>query len=242
VRAVAIIQARCGSTRLPGKILQPLGDHTVLYYVIERCRLATTLADVVVATTDAAEDDRVVQYCDSLGVRVFRGSEADVLLRYVGAADWAKADPVVRITSDCPLIEPAVIDDTVRGYAKTGADYVYVQGYPRGTGDAEVCSVSALARSLRETRVDEARYREHVVTYLLDHPEKFRLHIPDAPAELRRSGVRLCVDEPADLEVIRAICAHFSPRLDFRLAQTLAFLAEHSAVAALNRHVRQKNP
>ena len=114
MRPVAIIQARCGSTRLPGKVLKPLAGHTVLYYVVERCRLSRSLADVVVATTDEPADDAIETYCRSLGVPVFRGSQEDVLLRYVEAAAWSHADPIVRITSDCPLIEPAVIEEAAR--------------------------------------------------------------------------------------------------------------------------------
>jgi spore coat polysaccharide biosynthesis protein SpsF (cytidylyltransferase family) len=240
MRPVAIIQARCGSTRLPGKVLKPLDRHTVLFYVIRRCQLSRSLADVVVATTTEPADDAIEAYCRSLDVPVYRGSQSDVLLRYVEAARWRSADPIVRITSDCPLIEPAVIDKAMRLYVDTHADYAFIQGYPRGVGDAEVMTLRALQRSLEETQPSDIGYREHVMTYLTDHPEIFRLQIADAPTEIRSLNYRLCVDQIEDLAVVQAICEHFSPRIDFTLNETVEFLAKNPQIAALNCHVIQK--
>ncbi len=240
MRAVGIIQARCGSTRLPGKVLKPLAAQSVLFYVVRRCQLSRSLADLVVATTIEPADDVIEDYCRTLGVPVYRGSRDDVLLRYVEAGDWSHADPIVRITSDCPLIEPAVIDAVIEAYSRADADYAFIQGYPRGVGDAEVMSLAALRKALAETSPLDTGYREHVMTYLTDHPEKFRLCIAEAPAEAQNPEVRLCVDEPDDLEVIRKICCHFAPRINFKLAEVLAFLEERPEVAAINRHVVQK--
>ena len=180
MRPVAIIQARCGSTRLPGKVLKPLAGHTVLRYVIERCRLSRSLADVIVATTVEPADDAIETYCQSLGVPVYRGSQEDVLLRYVEAAAWSHADPIVRITSDCPLIEPSLIEQALAAYRGNPADYLFIEGYPRGTGDIELMTLPALRRALIETQPDQAYYREHVMTYLTDHPEAFTLSISRA--------------------------------------------------------------
>jgi spore coat polysaccharide biosynthesis protein SpsF (cytidylyltransferase family) len=237
---VAIIQARCGSKRLPGKVLKPLAGQTVLYYVVRRCQLSRSLAEVIVATTQERADDAIESYCRELAVPVFRGSQEDVLLRYVEAAAWSHADPIVRITSDCPLIEPAVIDAVVQSYADTPADYAFIRGYPRGAGDAEVMTLPALQRSLAETEPGNIGYREHVMTYLTDHPEKFRLQITDAPAKMRDLDLRLCVDQAEDLAVAQAICGHFAPRIDFRLEEVVAFLTENPHIAALNRKVVQK--
>ena len=241
MRPVAIIQARCGSTRLPGKVLKALAGHTVLYYAIRRCQLSRSLGDVVVATTTEPADDAIESYCRELAVPVFRGSQEDVLLRYVEAAAWSHADPIVRITSDCPLIEPAIIDQVVQSYTDTRADYAFIEGYPRGTGDAEVMTLAALQRSLAETGPKDVGYREHVMTYLTDHPEKFRLQITAAPGAIRALGLRLCVDQAEDLDLVRAICAHFTPRIDFRLEETVAFLAENPCLAGLNQNVVQKH-
>ena len=240
MRPVAIIQARIGSTRLPGKVLARLANHNVLYYVIRRCQLSTRLEGVMVATTDDAADDPVVDFARSLGVDVFRGSEDDVLERYIGAASQAKADPIVRVTGDCPLIEPAIIDQVIDLYSRTSADYVYISGYPRGVDFAEVLTLSALQRAFCDTRSQDRCYREHVMTYIEDHPERFKLVIQEAPEVWRRQDIRLCIDEAADLEVVRRICEHFAPRVDFSLSEIMAFLDQHPEIATLNRHVKQR--
>jgi spore coat polysaccharide biosynthesis protein SpsF len=240
MRPVAIIQARLGSTRLPGKVLLPLGDSTVLDYAVRRCQLSAKLADVIIATTENASDDALAEYAKSLGVSVFRGSESDVLERYIGAAIQSQADPIVRITSDCPLIDPGIIDQAVGEYEATRADYVFIDGWPRGTGDAEVMPLSALQHAYNHSLPSDTYYREHVMTYLTDHPEEMKLHVVEVPQSLRRP-FRLCVDEQADLNVARCVCDHFSPRIDFTVAEIIAFLDEHPEIAAKNLHVRQKN-
>lgn len=240
MKPIAIIQARMSSTRLPGKVLKDLVDQTVLHYVVRRCQLSRRLADVVLATTEESIDDPLVAVAQSMGIEVFRGSRDDVLDRYVQAALGAGADPVIRITSDCPLIEPAIIDEVLESYDRTGAEFIYTTGFPRGSGDAELVTFAALQRAAQATRPDEAYYREHVITFPWRHPEQFRHHVVEAPPEIRDLDYRLCVDEEDDLQVIRQICGHFAPRLDFRLAEVLAFLAQHPEIAAINRHVAQK--
>jgi spore coat polysaccharide biosynthesis protein SpsF len=240
MKPIAIVQARMSSTRLPGKVLKELAGRTVLEYVVRRCQLSRRLAGVILATTDEPLDDPIAALGKSMGVGVYRGSRDDVLDRYVQAATAAGGDPIVRITSDCPLIEPAIIDEVVESYEQTGAEFIYTDGFPRGTGDAELMPLAALQRAWNETRTDEAYYREHVITYPWRHPERFRHHTIDAPEDIRQRDYRLCVDEANDLEVIRRICEHFAPRIDFRLAEVLAFLGQHPEIAAINRHVAQK--
>jgi spore coat polysaccharide biosynthesis protein SpsF len=240
MKPIAIVQARTTSTRLPGKVLMDLCGQTVLHYVVRRCQLSRRLAGVVLATTDEPADDCLVEMAQSLGIAAFRGSRDDVLDRFVHAAQGAGADPIVRITSDCPLIEPAVIDSVVESYERTVADLVYTDGFPRGTGDSELVPMAALRKAWNETRPDEAYYREHVLTYHWRHPERFRHHVVHAPPEIRRVDYRLCVDEADDLEVIRRICGHFAPRVDFSLAEVVAFLERNPEISAINRHVVQK--
>lgn len=237
---VAIVQARMSSTRLPGKVLKDLVGQTVLQYVIRRCQLSRRLAEVVVATTDESSDDPIVALARSMGIGVYRGSRDDVLDRYVQAALGAGADPVIRITSDCPLIEPGIIDEVLASYERTGAEFIYTEGFPRGSGDAELVTLPALQRAVQLTRPDEAYYREHVITYHWRHPQQFRHYVLQAPQEIKDLDYRLCVDEADDLEVIRRICGHFAPRIDFDLAEIIAFLGKHPEVAAINRHVAQK--
>ncbi len=240
MKPIAIVQARMSSTRLPGKVLKELAGGTVLEYVIRRCQLSRRLAGVIVATTGEPIDDPIADAARSMRIGVFRGSRDDVLDRYVQAALDAGADPIVRITSDCPLIEPAIIDDVLESYERTGAEFIYTEGFPRGTGDAELVTLAALQRTRQLTRPDEAYYREHVITFPWRHPEQFRHHVVEAPSEVRDLDYRLCVDEEDDLQVIRRICTHFSPRIDFDLTEIVAYLGRHPEVAAVNRHVVQK--
>ena len=240
MKPIAIIQARMSSTRLPGKVLKDLAGQTVLDYVVRRCRLSRRLAGVVVATTDEPADDAIVAWAQSREIGVFRGSRDDVLDRYVHAALGAGADPIIRITSDCPLIEPAIIDEVLDSHERTGAEFIWCDGFPRGSGDAELVTLPALQRAWQATRPDEACYREHVITYHWRHPELFRHHVVEASEAIRALDYRLCVDEEDDLRAIRRICANFAPRIDFDLSEIAGYLGQHPEVAAINRHVVQK--
>jgi spore coat polysaccharide biosynthesis protein SpsF (cytidylyltransferase family) len=221
-------------------VLKDLLGQTVLHYVIRRCQLSRRLADVVLATTDETIDDPICALAQAMGIGVFRGSRDDVLDRFVQAALGFGADPIIRITSDCPLIEPAIIDEVLESHERTGAEFIYTTGFPRGTGDAELVTLPALRRASQLTRPDEAYYREHVITFHWRHPEQFRHHVVQAPGEIQNLDYRLCVDEEDDLQVIRLICTHFAPRIDFTLAEILVFLGQHPEVGAINRHVAQK--
>ena len=240
MKPFAVIQARTGSTRLPGKVLASLGRRTVLGYVIGRCRRSRGVGGVAVATSGDSSDDRVADLARSLDVAVVRGSGTDVLSRYLQTADELHLELLVRITADCPLIDRDVIDHVYECYARSPADYVYVEGYPNGLGAAELVRVAALRRAAAETVAGDSHYREHVVTFLTVHPEMFTLDVATAPAEYHRPELRLSVDEPADLEVVRRVVGHFGERLDFTSAEVIAFLDAHPEVARLNRHVRQK--
>ncbi len=147
MRTVAIIQARTGSTRLPGKVLRDIGGATMLARVVRRVKRARRVDEVVVATTTEAADDAVVAECAKIGAGVFRGSELDVLGRYYRAACAAQAEVVVRITSDCPLIDPELVDRVIDARAAHDVDYVsnsLEKTYPRGV-DAEAMTFAALA-------------------------------------------------------------------------------------------------
>lgn len=202
--------------------------------------MSRRVGQVVLATTITARDLPLVDLAEDLGVPVHRGPEDDVLSRFVAAACEFNADPIVRITADCPLIDFELIDDVIAYYERERADYTFVQGYPLGLGAAEVIGLPALERAQAQTNLDQTYYREHVMTYLTDHPDRFRLHVVDAPMKYRRPELRLCVDEELDLEVVRRVCEHFSPRLDFVTAEIIDFLHSNPALAALNQAVRQK--
>lgn len=209
----AIIQARMGSTRLPGKTLMSFGGATVLEHVVARVRLARRIQRVVVATTERADDNAIVGECERLGVDVVRGSEPDVLARYVVAARSIGADVVVRITADCPLLDPAVTDRVVDALAESpAADYAsngLVASFPHGL-DAEALPAAILEVTAREAR--EPAEREHVTPFIYNRPERFRLR--NVRAEQDYSRLRWTLDTPADLENLRRIAERAGIRAD----------------------------
>jgi len=194
---VAVIQARCGSTRFPRKVLATLQGRPMLAHILERVSRAALVDRVVVATTDGAADDEVAALAGAAGAGVTRGSEHDVLSRYVLAAREHGADVIVRITADCPLIDPVIVDTVIRAGAEQAADYasnVEPPTYPEGY-DCEVFTTACLSRVDREARL--AYEREHVTVRVREHLGDFRTahvaHEPDL------SWMRLTVDVPADL-------------------------------------------
>jgi spore coat polysaccharide biosynthesis protein SpsF len=202
-RPIAIIQARVGSTRLRSKVLADLCGAPLLARMVERVRAARRIAGVAVATTHAPADRAIVALADTLGVPAFAGSERDVLDRCVRAARLLGADPVVRLTADCPLIDPELIDAVIDAYAAADppADHASLTGrFPDGL-DVEVVRLAALEQAWREARLPSER--EHVTPYIWKQPQRFRLtgHVfPGDAADLRWT-----VDEPRDLMLVRAI-------------------------------------
>jgi spore coat polysaccharide biosynthesis protein SpsF len=237
VKTVGIIQARMGSTRLPGKVLMNLGGDTVLACVVRRVERARLVQEVLVATTESSQDSLIVQECDRLGVRCFRGSESDVLDRYYRAALSCSAETVVRVTSDCPLIDPALVDETIRVFLEQAADYgsnVFPRRYPRGL-DTEVFTATALERAWREAR--EPHQREHVTPYFYEHPETFR--IASAPGQVDHSQYRWTLDTAEDLELLRAIFASLGNATS-SWREVLALMQAQPKLAELNASVVQK--
>jgi spore coat polysaccharide biosynthesis protein SpsF len=205
LRPIAIIQARVGSTRLRSKVLADVCGVPMLARMIERVRAARRLAGIVVATTHAPADRAIVTLASGLGVAAFAGSERDVLDRYVRAARLLGADPVVRLTADCPLIDPELIDAVVDAYAAADppADHTSLTGpFPDGL-DVEVVRFSALEQAWREARLPSER--EHVTPFVWKHPERFRLSGYAFPGDAAAAELRWTVDEPRDLMLVRAI-------------------------------------
>ncbi|GAB6037194.1 spore coat polysaccharide biosynthesis protein SpsF [Fundidesulfovibrio butyratiphilus] len=240
MRPTIVIQARMGSTRLPGKVLAPLEDFRLLEWVVHRCSLSRAVAGIVLATSDLPADDPLEALAATLGLPVHRGNQHDVLDRYLGAATMADADPVIRITGDCPLIDPQVIDQTLALFSAQAVDYACIDGYPRGLGDVEVFRLSALRKAHESTSPADTYYREHVTTFLVEHPNLFSQRIDRAPRDLEWPEARLCVDEPDDLEAVRMVCRHFAPRKDFDVSEIVALLRSRPDIVARNASVRQK--
>ena len=203
--ALAILQARMSSTRLPGKVLAPVAGAPMIVRQIERLRRARRLERIVVATSVRTDDDPLVEVLSSMGVPVHRGDLDDVLGRFIGALDaFGPARTVVRLTADCPLADPEVIDATIVRFADSGADYASnvaePRSFPKGL-DVEVMTAAALRRAAAET--SDPHDREHVTPYLYRNPGRFRLASYAQAAD--EGAVRWTVDRPDDLEFVRAV-------------------------------------
>ncbi len=239
----AVVQARMGSTRLPGKVLRQLRSRSVLAHVVDRLRLAATLDLVVVATTTAGSDDAVVREAERLGALVTRGAEEDVLGRYVQAFDEHGGDVGVRITSDCPLIDPAIVDAAVLGFGRSHPPVDYLSNslqrtYPRGY-DVEVFGVAALRRVAQEAT--DTRDREHVTRYFYTHPSEFRLGSLRREDPAGSAAWRLTLDTPEDWEVLSHVFGALDrPGPPFGLSEVESYLERHPEVLAVNANIAQK--
>jgi spore coat polysaccharide biosynthesis protein SpsF len=238
VSTVAIVQARTGSTRLPGKVLLPLLGEPMLLRVMRRLSRATRLDKIVLATTTMPADDPIVELGGREGWPVERGSESDLLDRYVQAARSHRAGVVVRITSDCPLIDPGVVDRVVGAFAGSGVDYasntLAPRTFPQGL-DVEVMTIQSLERAWREDA--NPAWREHATPYLYRHPELFALL--RVPNDVDESRHRWSVDTAEDYALVRRIYETLG-RDDFDWHEALALVDKHPGWHALNRDVIQK--
>ncbi len=243
LRIIAIVQARMASSRLPGKVLKDIAGKPMLLHVVERLRMARTPSTVVVATTTDPSDDAVEELCGQHHIACYRGSLYDVLDRFYQAAKTYKADVVIRITADCPLLDPGLVDETVQALFDSGADFCanrlpppWKRTYPIGL-DCEVVSFEALERAWREASVPYQR--EHVLPYLYDEEGRFKVHVINHVPDY--GHLRWTVDTAEDLEVVRKIFAHFSPRQDFTWKDVLEYYLERPDLQAANANVHHKS-
>ena len=240
MKTVAIIQARMGSTRLPGKILQNLTGIPMLTRVVNRVKRATTVDEVVVATTVEPADSAIEELVKDSGWKYYRGSQDDVLDRYYHAAKQSEADVIVRITSDCPLIDPGVLDRVVREFQNHNPEYAYVSNinptrhFPRGL-DVEVFSLANLELAWNEDT--NPAQREHVTPYFYRNPDRFRIFCVTADAD--HSAHRWTVDTPEDLALIQRIYDHFGHD-HFDWKEVLSLCEAHPDWSELNREIAQK--
>ena len=238
MRVIVVVQARMGSTRLPGKVLEDLGGLSVLTWVVRACRAARLVDDVVVATSTLPGDDAVADLARELGAPVVRGSEDDVLSRYVQALDEQPADALVRITADCPFTDPAVIDTVVGAWlADPTLDYVstvVVRTLPHGL-DVELVTAEALRR-VAATATDH--HRIHVTSGIYTAPDEFAVmglcFAPDT------TDLRITLDTPQDLEALRAIVAERGTEIAER-REIVALLRARPDLAAINADIAQKS-
>ena len=239
-----IVQARMGSSRLPGKVLQELTPgETILGRVVQRLRRAETIDHLIIATTREVADDAIADACRHLGVACVRGDEFDVLDRYAEAiATVPDADVVVRVTADCPYVDPEVIDELVTTLSEQHLDFVanrlpppYRRTYPIGL-DVEVCTRAALETAWRDAA--EPHHREHVMPYLYDEGAGFRIQVIDLPQDL--SMHRWTVDTPEDLVVARRIAEVVGPE-PFGWRKVLAVTLADPSIESANAGQVQKS-
>ena len=241
-RVMGVIQARSGSSRLPGKVLRPLAGRPVLEWVIRAAQEVNGLDEVIVATTVEPGDDEVERLARSLGVRTVRGSVDDVLGRFLQAVDGLNADAIARFTSDCPLLDPEIASVVVGAWrALPSLDHVSTvspRGLPRGL-DAEVASMRALRQLATDLSAPElAHHRTHVTSYLYTHPQDFAVlgvtvH-PDA------SDLRVTLDTREDFALIEALVERLGDRPP-AWRDVVRALRDDPSMVALNAGVRQKS-
>jgi spore coat polysaccharide biosynthesis protein SpsF len=241
-KILAIIQARVGSTRLPGKILRGISGKPILWHVVNRLKYSQLIDEIVLAIPASSPNDKLEVFAMENGLKYFRGSEEDVLSRYYGAATKFKGDIIVRLTSDCPLIDPKVTDHTIKTHFRSKADYTTAEpnsGFPRGL-DTEVLNFKSLERAYQEAKRDYER--EHVTPYIYQHPELFKIQSVEATGKLRRPDLRLTIDTEEDLKLIKEIYKRlYRDRNMFYTEDVIDLLDKHDKLVSINAHVRQKD-
>jgi spore coat polysaccharide biosynthesis protein SpsF (cytidylyltransferase family) len=233
MRVVAILQARVSSSRLPGKVLMPILGQPMLFRQIERLNRCKEFEQLVVATSVDPSDDVLVSECAARNIACSRGSLNDVLDRFIQAASPYRPETLVRLTGDCPVADPELIDNVIR-YFHAG-DYDYVSNcnpptFPDGL-DVEVMRFGCLEQAHQESALPSER--EHVTPYLWMHPERFRLG--NYSSSVDRSALRWTVDEPEDFEAVRLIYENlYSVKRDFNMDDILRLLEKHPELRSIN--------
>lgn len=239
---ICIMQTRMGSTRLPGKVLKKICGKTVLEHDIDRLKRVKNIDEIIVATTTLQKDDVIVDEANRLGIKYYRGSENDVLSRYYYAAKENNSDVVVRVTSDCPLIDSKVTEDIIQYYLDSKYKYDYVSNtiertYPRGL-DTEVFSFKVLEKAFNEA--ESLRDREHVTPYIWSNPSLFRLF--QYKSETDYSDLRWTLDTKEDLELITRIYNYLNLEKgnNFNMSDILKLYGKYAELKNINRDIEQK--
>jgi spore coat polysaccharide biosynthesis protein SpsF (cytidylyltransferase family) len=235
-RVVAVTAVRMSSRRLPGKTMLHVHGKPLLGHLLDRLARCQTLDEIVVAASEAANDDVIEAYCRERGTPCFRGSEEDVLGRLVGALNAQNAAIGVAVFGDCPLIDPSIVDEIVDYFLMHGDQFDFVGNdlmttYPPGM-EVEVFTLAALQDAAR--RAADPSEREHGTLFVRQHPELYRLHNVEAQGELRRPKLEIEVDTPEDVTVISRVLDHFDGCADYRLGDIIAFLDANPNLKSVN--------
>lgn len=236
MKYLVIIQARCGSTRLPAKVLKDIQGKTALERMLDRVSKSRKADEIMVATTINREDLPIVKLVSGLGYRVFAGSGDDVLDRYYQAAKLLRPEYVIRLTADCPLFDWRLLDEAIDELREDADDLCsYTETFPDGE-DLEITRFSVLEEAWRNAKL--ASEREHVTIYVKNHPKTYRLQNYECKLG-NLNEERWTLDEPEDLEVIRAVYGYFAPNTDFSMEDIYKFMQAHPEIRELNqRHIR----
>lgn len=241
IMKVAIIQARVGSARLPGKVLKEINGKPMIEQVINRVKLAKKVDKVVLAIPNIPKDDILFKLAKRLNTVCIKGSEQNVLSRYLKAAKETKADVIIRITGDCPLIDAQTIDEMLDEFEREKCDYLLndakYKGHPRGF-DVDIFFTQCLKKTAELSNKDY--HKEHITTFMLEYPEMFKIKYFKTSKNLYRPNYRLCVDEILDLILVRKIFKYFAPREDFTIREIIEYLDRNPKIAAINENVKQK--
>lgn len=241
MKVAAIIQARMTSTRLPGKVLKEVLDKPLLEYQIERVRKSKLINEVIIATTTNSTENPIIEFCDRLNINYYRGSEENVLERYYNAALKYNADIIVRLTSDCPVIDPFEIDKAINYYLENQNSFDYVSNtlirtYPRGM-DTEVFPFTILEKTYNEAK--QQHEKEHVTPYIYSNPDKFRLGFVSYHKDI--SKYRWTVDTEEDFTLISKIIeALYLRDSDFSMDDIVSIIENNPDWQQINSHIEQK--
>jgi len=237
----AIIQARMTSTRLPGKVLMDIEGKPMIWHVVNRLKFSKKLDDIILAIPDTKESDILEEFAENNNIKYFRGGEEDVLSRYYQTAKKFNVDPIIRITSDCPLIDPKIVDLVIEKHLNSAADYTSNTlkiTFPRGL-DVEVFNFDVLKRTYKEAK--ENYQREHVTPYICENPGIFKLQNIEARGKLKRPDLRLTVDTKEDLQLIREIYKRlYRPEKIFYVEEVIDLLNKYPQLIKININIKQK--
>lgn len=242
MNTVCVIQARIGSTRLPGKVLKKICGKTILEHDIDRLKRVKNIDEIVIATTTLEKDNVIVKEAKRLGIKYFRESEENVLSRYYYAAKENNAEVIVRVTSDCPLIDSEITESIIQYYVDNSSKYDYVSNtikrtYPRGL-DTEVFSINALKKAFNEATLDSNK--EHVTPYIWSNPNIFRLGYFINNVDY--SDLRWTLDTKEDFELINRIYGYLYEEKgnDFNMNEILDLYKKHPELKKINENIEQK--
>lgn len=235
MKVSVIIQARMASTRLPGKVMRKVLDKPLLGHMIHRIKYAKNVDDITIATSDDQSNDKMCEYLKELNINTFRGNEDDVLDRFYQAAEKHKFEYIVRLTADCPLIDPAHLDKMIQTFFETGADYIYQsQEFAEGM-DAEVFTFTALEKAHAQAQLRSER--EHVTQFFHNNPDSFK--IVRLENDTDDSKYRITVDEKEDFLVVKRIIKELYSHESkpFGISEIKTFLDNHPEIFNINCHI-----